>query len=131
MMQLRRDLTDPVVRTQHKQALDCRASGDAESDAIYSGPPRIFVSIVAFRDPECQSTLNDLFAKASCPENIRVGLVRQMDFVDDVSHLQPSCEWQAQIREIRFDWRESQGVCWARFLAQSLWRGEEYFLQID
>ena len=28
-------------------------------------------------------------------------------------------------------WRASRGVAWARFLAQALWRGEEYFFQTD
>ena len=37
----------------------------------------------------------------------------------------------AQIREVRMDYREATGPCKARALAQRLWAGEEYFLQID
>lgn len=41
--------------------------------------PRIFVSIAAFRDEECQWTLRDLFLKATCPQRIFVGVVWQID----------------------------------------------------
>ena len=29
------------------------------------------------------------------------------------------------------DWRDAEGVCWARYQAQQLWDGEEYVLMID
>ena len=38
---------------------------------------------------------------------------------------------QVQVREIRIPWQEATGPCKARHLAQQLWNGEEYFLQID
>ena len=37
----------------------------------------------------------------------------------------------AQVREVRLDWREATGPCKARSLAQALWEGESYVLQID
>ena len=37
----------------------------------------------------------------------------------------------AQVREVRLDWREATGPCKARSLAQALWEGEPYVLQID
>lgn len=36
-----------------------------------------------------------------------------------------------QVREIRLDYREATGPCKARALAQKLWAGEEFSLQID
>ena len=36
-----------------------------------------------------------------------------------------------QVREIRLDYREATGPCKARALAQKLWAGEEYYLQLD
>eukprot|EP00879_Flechtneria_rotunda_P018527 GHRR01019440.1.p1 GENE.GHRR01019440.1~~GHRR01019440.1.p1 ORF type:complete len:449 (+),score=168.94 GHRR01019440.1:347-1693(+) len=45
--------------------------------------PRIFVSIAAFRDPECQWTLRDLFVNATHPERVFVGVVWQIDPVAD------------------------------------------------
>ena len=36
-----------------------------------------------------------------------------------------------QVREIRIPWQEATGPCKARYLAQQLWDGEEFCLQID
>ena len=36
-----------------------------------------------------------------------------------------------QVREIRIPWQEATGPCKARHLAQQLWDGEEFCLQID
>lgn len=131
MLKLARTLRDAKVQAQHEAALALRASDDpADFDAGWA-KGRIFVSIAAFRDPECQKTVADLFAKAAHPERITVGLVRQMDEVLDAAHLTGPAFPEGQVRELRVDWRETRGVCWARFLAQSLWRGEQYLLQTD
>lgn len=37
----------------------------------------------------------------------------------------------AQVRQVVVPHDEAQGPCWARWMAQQLWRGEEFFLQID
>lgn len=131
MMHLARPLQDEELQGHHERALLLRADGDPATHDASWGRDRIFVSIAAFRDPECQRTMADLFAKADRPERVTVGLVRQMDLVEDQAHLKGHDVPVDRVRELRFDWRESRGVCWARFLAQSLWRGEEYFLQID
>ena len=34
-------------------------------------------------------------------------------------------------REVRVPWREAEGPCFARHLAQQLYRGEQYVLQVD
>jgi hypothetical protein len=39
--------------------------------------PRIFVSVVSYRDPEAVHTLEDLFEKAAHPERVFVGVVWQ------------------------------------------------------
>ena len=36
-----------------------------------------------------------------------------------------------QIRVDRVDCKLATGPCWARYRAQQLWRGEEYYLSID
>lgn len=41
--------------------------------------PSIFVSIVCYRDSECQHTLNSLFARASRPDRVYAGVVWQLD----------------------------------------------------
>ena len=42
-------------------------------DALDIAPPRIFVAIAAYRDPELQWTLRDLFERARHPDRIEVG----------------------------------------------------------
>ncbi|EKX45392.1 hypothetical protein GUITHDRAFT_71355 [Guillardia theta CCMP2712] len=98
-------------------------------------PEEIFVSIVAYRDPECPKTVRDLFQKAKLPKRVHVGLISQVDFQDDEDcflhegDLPEGCE--ENVRETRFHWKEARGPCWARYLAQRLWAGEKYYLQID
>lgn len=92
--------------------------------------PRIFVNIASYRDPECQWTIKDLFEKAQDPDRISVGLCWQCIEEED-AHCFEIVTRPEQCREIRIDARQSKGVCWARNLVQSLWRGEEYTLQID
>lgn len=132
-MALLRDsrLSDPSMQRDYERALAVRAPDDPGQTTPEWGKDRIFVSIASFRDPECQLTIKDMYEKAAKPERIHLGLISQFDpkFDRDLFEVQPSRP--GQIRELLFDWRESKGVCWARFLAQALWRNEEYFLQID
>lgn len=92
--------------------------------------PTVFVSIASYRDPDCQHTVRDLFAKASHPERIFIGICWQ--FVpgedDDCFKLE---ERPAQVRTIKVYAQESRGACWARSRAQELWQGEDYYFQID
>lgn len=92
--------------------------------------PRIFVHIPSYRDRDTANTVAELFAKARHPERVFVGIVWQLmpGIDDDLLFVSPRKE---QIRELTYDARESRGVGWARAHCQSLWRGEEYVLQID
>lgn len=92
---------------------------------------QIFVSVASYRDSECPWTLAELFAKATYPDRIIVGVLWQMAPEDPP-------EWcavpnrPAQVRGIKVDAATSMGVCWARSRIQSeLWQGEDYYLQID
>ena len=93
-------------------------------------PPRIFVSIASYRDTECQWTVKDLFAKARHPERVFVGICWQFIAAEDADCFEVRTRPE-QCRVIEVDARESRGVCWARSRVQSLWAGEEFFLQID
>jgi [Skp1-protein]-hydroxyproline N-acetylglucosaminyltransferase len=92
----------------------------------------IFVSIPSYRDSECQRTVKDLFDKADSPDSVFVGICWQYDTEGDedkdcfVIETRP-----AQVRRVDIHWREARGPTYARHLAQSLWSGEEYHLQID
>ena len=48
-------------------------------------PGCIFVSVAAYRDPECQWTISDLFKQADAPELVHVGVVWQVDAVEDAA----------------------------------------------
>ena len=60
----------------------------------------IFVSIVSYRDPECQHTLMDLFRTATQPGRVSVGLVWQYCEDEDAHCFQVSLPplWAKQVR---------------------------------
>jgi hypothetical protein len=87
----------------------------------------IFVSIAAYRDPQLVPTMEDCIAKARRPERLRFGICWQHDPKEDALPFRnDDC-----FRIIAVDWRESKGACWARSEVLKLWRGEEWFLQVD
>jgi Glycosyltransferase (GlcNAc) len=87
----------------------------------------IFVSIAAYRDPQLVPTMEDCIAKARQPERLRFGICWQHDPKEDTLPFRnDDC-----FRIIAVDWRESKGVCWARSEVMKLWRGEDWFLQVD
>lgn len=87
---------------------------------------RMFVSIVSYCDPEVYPTIADCLARASAPGRVSIGLVLQEDSTnkDACGDSSLITEWQTHIRTLRLDAQEAAGPCWARRLAQSLWRGE-------
>ena len=92
--------------------------------------PTIFVSIASYRDPDCQNTVRDLFEKAAYPERIIIGLCLQIVPGEDEDCL-VSTEPHQQLRLIEVHAAEGRGACWARSRVQELWRGEDYFFQVD
>ncbi len=93
--------------------------------------PSIFVQIPAYRDPECQWTIKDMYEKAKNPERIFTGICWQFVKEEDNFCFQQPSPRPEQVRVIEIDARDSKGVCWARAKVQKLWQGEEYTLQID
>ena len=71
------------------------ATAEAEKDSTHEAPVAcgdegckpgsIFVSIAAYRDPECQWTMRDLFRQAEEPGLVTVGVVWQIDAVADAA----------------------------------------------
>jgi hypothetical protein len=87
----------------------------------------IFVSIAAYRDPQLIPTIEDCIVKARHPERLRFGICWQHDPQSDTLPLRnDDC-----FRILAIDWRESRGACWARSEVMKLWRGEDWFLQVD
>jgi len=91
----------------------------------------IFVSIASYRDPECQWTVKDLFSKAKHPERIFVGICWQCDKEEDKDCFLIETTRPTQVRTKFLHWKDARGPCLARYIAQSLWQGEQYYLQID
>jgi len=93
-------------------------------------PPRIYVQIASYRDPECQWTIKDLFERATHPERVFVGVLWQTIEAED-AHCFEVPPRPAQVRARHVDARESLGACWARSEVSQLWDGEEWVLQLD
>ena len=99
----------------------------------------IFVSIPAYRDTETHPTILSLLENASFPNRIYIGVVYQYDISSGEEQLMYQglrsslpLPWSASnFRSLTLDCRDATGPCYARYLAQSLHRNEEYILQID
>lgn len=85
--------------------------------------------MAAFCEPHLYLTVHQLFAKATHPTRIFVGLVDQSE------NLNP--QWLAQfparknINYVGLSPIDSRGVSWARSIAFSLYNDQDYLLQID
>jgi hypothetical protein len=86
----------------------------------------IFVSIASYRDPELIPTIKDCLHKAKYPNDLRFGVCWQHGENEDFPFLNHD-----QFRTISIPWEKSQGCCWARSQIQSLYNGEDFFLQLD
>lgn len=92
--------------------------------------PTIFVSVASYRDPDCQNTVRDLFDKAAFPQRVIVGLCLQIVPGED-EDCRVTSDHPQQMRVVEVHAAESRGACWARSRIQELWRGEDYFFQVD
>lgn len=108
----------------------------------------IFVSVASYRDSETRSTIDALFSTALNPTRIFVGVVLQLE--DDNKYDEniwssileassdrndrDSAAWKPrsfQIRCMRIHSKDATGPCYARGLCQTLYRDEDFVMQID
>lgn len=105
------------------------------SKIVPSKDKKIFISIASYRDPQCSITLMDLLTKTNKPENLVIVICQQNDTADDecinIDKINSLQKTGAEIKLIRLLSKDARGPCWARFLIQQYWSGEQYFLQID
>jgi len=96
-------------------------------------PNTIFVSVASYRDNECSMTLDSLFSNARYPERIFVGICEQnkADMKDEICISNKVMKHRNNIRVIKLDHKDAKGPTYARYYCSELWRGEQYFLQID
>jgi len=85
----------------------------------------IFVSIASYRDPQLVHTVNSLFDMCSDPSLVHVVVCEQNDITDTFTLN------DKRVQKIIMDSKLARGPCWARYLIQQEWKGEEYYLQID
>lgn len=90
----------------------------------------IFIQIASYRDPQLSLTLKDCLDKAKYPENLRFGIAWQHNDIDEWDNLDNYIN-DSRFKILDIDYRDSQGVCWARNLVQSLYSNEKYTLQLD
>jgi len=96
-------------------------------------PDTIFVSIASYRDSECSMTLQSIFNNATYPERIFVGICEQNKegMKNELCISDKLKPFQNNIRVIALDHKEAKGPTFARYYCSELWRGEQYYLQID
>lgn len=103
---------------------------NSQSNIIPNKDNKIFVSIASYRDPQCPITIKDLLDKADKPENLVIVICQQNDS-DDINCFDYSINTNADIKIIKMPYTDARGPCWARYLIQQQWSGEQYYLQID
>jgi hypothetical protein len=95
--------------------------------------PTIFVQLAAYREPELAATIASCLDEARRPERLCFGVCLQHDAA--IPGAGPDCldalGEQAEIRLVRLPHDRTRGGCWARFVAQGLYDGEDHTLQID
>eukprot|EP00803_Ostreobium_quekettii_P001537 evm.model.scf_347.10 EVM.evm.TU.scf_347.10 scf_347:75776-79087(-) len=127
----------PRPRAHGQLSLSGHETVSSPSSACSSAPDlanAIFVSIPAYRDAECQWTMKDAFEKAAQPDLVRFGVAWQLHPEEDEEFVRIAgarSRWKMQVRDVRVPYTEATGPCRARALAQALWHGEGYHLQID
>jgi len=111
-----------------------------------TGMKTIYISVASYRDPECQPTVEDIFLRAEYPERLRVAIVEQRVEGED-DDLFPWCG--KPLKECSEDPEQamckyahlvdifvvpgilSVGPVFARHLANRMYRGEYFAMQVD
>lgn len=88
---------------------------------------QIFIQIASYRDSELLPTLNDAISKSSGKNQLSFGLVWQKDDTESIGEFSKD----SRVRVIDVPWENSKGLGWARSLTQSLYKDEDYTLQLD
>lgn len=103
----------------------------------------IYISVASYRDPECRPTVEDIFLRASHPERLRVAIIDQRVEDDEVPPCaepeipcdenpdQPLCKFGHLIDSFPVSAPLSVGPVFARHLANRMYRGEYFAMQVD
>lgn len=91
---------------------------------------KIYVQIASYRDPELLPTIKSALENAKFPERLVFGIAWQHAEQDTWDTLD-QYKKDKRFRILDIDYKDSQGVCWARNLLNRNWKGEKYTLQLD
>lgn len=91
--------------------------------------PTIFISIASYLDSMLLFTLEQAFSKAKYPGCIYAGVVDQ--HTDNRRQEITALPYSERIRYVHLTPQDTNGTCWARSLAFSLYDNESFLLQID
>lgn len=84
----------------------------------------IYCGICSYRDSELKPTVEDMLATAKWPQDLRIGIFSQGDEGTGFTH-------DSRFRLMKCPWQEAQGLGWARANVQSMYGGEDFYLQLD
>lgn len=105
-------------------------SASVQREGFASVTPTIFIAVASYRDRECLATVRDAFAKASNPQRVFVGICQQNK--EAVESCTAGLDANmSQVRLMHLDHTQAKGPTYARYLCSTMWKGEDYFLQID
>lgn len=111
-----------------------------------SGMKTVYISVASYRDPECQPTVEDMFLRAEYPERLRVAIVEQRVEGEDDEMVplcgkplkpcsedpeQTMCKYAHLVDVFVVPAILSVGPVFARHLANRMYRGEYYAMQVD
>ena len=92
----------------------------------------IFVSVASYRDDECPLTIKSLYDNAENPDKLFVGICSQnKPGIEEEECLPKNFKYTKNIRIKRLKHTDAKGPNFARYVCSHLWKGEEYFCQID
>jgi len=111
-----------------------------------TGMKTVYISVASYRDPECQPTVEDIFLRAEYPERLRVAIVEQRVEGEDDQLIplcgkplkpcsedpeQAMCKYAHLIDVFVVPGILSVGPVFARHLANRMYRGEYFAMQVD
>jgi hypothetical protein len=87
----------------------------------------IFIQIASYKDPELIKTMDDCLLKSSFPARLSFGICWQKAENESIAPY----DKDERFRIHAVHWKESRGVGWARNICNSLYKYEDFTLQID
>lgn len=109
-----------------------------EVDTRVADDCTIFVSVAAFRDPECVDLVGEVFAAAANPRRIILGVIEQSEPGDPICITKPFYDCRSEkfcpidnIRRRRVVSRKGKGPTYGRYVSYLMYRGEQYYMMID